>query len=237
MAQAAYKQNRAKPLRASWIWRVLSWAALAFGVFYCCCLAGLVALKWIHPPTTAVQSQRRIAALLHHRKYQKRYTWVPLGRISRDLQHAVIAGEDTRFYQHHGFDWEEMKKVMDSELERKRLGRGASTITQQLVKNVFLTTNRSILRKGVEALLVPPAEFILGKQRILELYLNLIEWGPGVYGAEAAAGFYYNEPASRVDRDQAARLAAIIPAPLARKPARMNEYSAEILDRMNRMGW
>ena len=160
-----------------------------------------------------------------------------MSAISPHLVHAVLLSEDDRFYQHHGFDWEEMKKVMDSDLEKKRLGRGASTITQQLVKNLFLTTNRSILRKGVEALLVPPAEFILGKQRILELYLNLIEWGPGVYGAEAAAGLYYNEPASRVGRDQAARLAAIVPAPLVRKPARMNEYSAEILDRMSRMGW
>jgi len=112
MVQTAPKQNRAKALRGSWTWHVLSWAALAFGVFYCCCLADLMALKWIHPPTTAVQAQRRIAALLHHRKYQKRYTWVSLARISRDLQHAVIAGEDSRFYQHHGFDWEEMKKVM-----------------------------------------------------------------------------------------------------------------------------
>jgi monofunctional biosynthetic peptidoglycan transglycosylase len=148
----------------------------------------------------------------------------------------VIAAEDTRFYQHRGIDWEEMGKIAEEKLQRGRL-RGGSTITQQLVKNLFLTTSRSVIRKGIEFTLVPFGELILGKRRILELYLNVIEWGPGVYGAEAAAQYCYGISAARVGREQAARLAACIPAPRARKPARMDDYSAEILARMRRMGW
>ena len=161
---------------------------------------------------------------------------MPLSRISRDLQHAVIAAEDGRFYQHRGFDWKEIQKVAEKDAEEGKLGRGASTITQQLVKNVFFTTHRSLLRKGIETTLTPVAEMILGKNRILELYLNVIEWGPGIYGAEAAAENWYRISAARVNRDQAARLAAIIPSPLRRKPAAMNDYSAQIQERMRSMG-
>jgi monofunctional biosynthetic peptidoglycan transglycosylase len=168
--------------------------------------------------------------------YHKRYVFLPLGRISLELQHAVIAAEDTRFYQHHGFDWEQVRIAVEEEREDGRL-RGASTLTQQLVKNLFLTTSRSFIRKGVEFTLVPLAERILGKRRILELCLNVVEWGPGVYGAEAAAEYHYGIPAARVNRDQGARLAAILPSPLRRKPARMNEYSGLILERMEKMGW
>jgi len=126
--------------------------------------------------------------------------------------------------------------VVEKEIERGRV-RGASTITQQLVKNLFFTIHRSPVRKAAEFTLAPLAELLLSKERILELYLNVIEWGPGVYGAEAAARQYYGIPASRVGREQAARLAAVIPLPRRRKPARMDDYSAEILERMTRMGW
>ena len=105
------------------------------------------------------------------------------------------------------------------------------------MKNLFLGTSRSFLRKGVEASLVPIAEFVLGKQRILELYLNIVEWGPGVYGADAACRAYYGTAARTIDRDQAARLTAMLPAPLKRRPARMNSYSAIIQGRMRQMGW
>jgi monofunctional biosynthetic peptidoglycan transglycosylase len=162
---------------------------------------------------------------------------VALDRISPDLQHAVVSAEDGRFYQHHGIDWKEVQKVVDQDVEEGKLGRGGSTITQQLVKNLFLTTNRSIFRKAVEFTLAPTAELILPKQRILELYLNVIEWGPGVYGAEAASHFWYNTPAARVNREQSARLAAVIPSPLHRQPSRMTWYSAEILHRMSQTGW
>jgi monofunctional biosynthetic peptidoglycan transglycosylase len=184
-----------------------------------------------------VQMERRVQAFRAHRSYHKHYEFVPLSNISPNLQHAVVAAEDGRFRQHHGFDWVEMQKVLENDLNRHRLGRGGSTITQQLVKNLFLTTERSFVRKGVESALVPVVEEFLTKDRILELYLNVIEWGPGIYGAEAASEHYYHVHASQVTRDQAARLAAIIPAPLKRKPERMNEYSAVILERMEQTGW
>ena len=205
--------------------------------FYVCLGIALVGLKWINPPTTMVQIERRLQALIHRRPYHKRYAFVPLRRISKDLQHAVLASEDERFFNHHGIDWTEVHKVVDQDLDRGKLGRGASTITQQLVKNLFLTTSRSVLRKALEFTVAPPADFILGKQRVLELYLNVIEWGPGVYGAEAAANYYYDTPAARVGREQAARLAAVIPSPLTRKPPRMEMLSADILERMRNLGW
>lgn len=184
-----------------------------------------------------VQIQRRLEAARAHRPYKKRYQFVPLRQISPNLQHAVIAAEDGRFFEHHGFDWIEMHKVLEDDLRHERLGRGGSTITQQLAKNLFLTTERSVVRKAVESSVVPLVEWLLVKDRILELYLNVIEWGPGIYGAEAASEYYYHEPASATGREQAARLAAIIPSPLKRKPARMNQYSEEILNRMSKTGW
>jgi monofunctional glycosyltransferase len=205
-------------------------------VFYACIALSVAALRWINPLFTTVQLQRHIQALIHRTPYHKRYRFVPLDHISIELQHAVIAAEDARFYQHHGFDWNQVQIAFDESMEGGRT-RGASTITQQLVKNLFLTTNRSAIRKGIEFTLVPLAEHILGKRRILELYLNVVEWGPGVYGAEAAAQYHFDISAARVNRDQGVRLAAILPAPLRRKPARMNDYSARILERMRQMGW
>jgi monofunctional biosynthetic peptidoglycan transglycosylase len=165
-----------------------------------------------------------------HRKF------IPLSQISPELQHAVIAAEDTRFYLHHGFDWDQIQIAAEEDLEGERT-RGASTLTQQLVKNLFFGTGRSFLRKGAEASLVPVAEIVLGKRRILELYLNVVEWGPGIYGAESASRYYDETSARNIGREQAARLAAILPAPLKRRPERMNKYSAIILQRMGRMGW
>src|SRR3984957_4024300 len=198
---------------------------------YGLCGAGIVLLRWVNPWTTAVQMERHVQALRAHRAYKKHYEFVSLQDISPNLQHAVVAAEDGRFRQHHGFDWIEMQKVLEDDVKRQRLGRGGSTIKQQLVKNLFLTTERSFVRKGVEFSLVPLMEAFLTKDRILELYLNVIEWGPGTYGAEAAAEHYYHAHAIEMTREQAARLAAIIPAPLKRKPAQMNEYSAVIMER------
>jgi len=196
----------------------------------------LVAARWIDPPTTAVHIQRRVQAWIHHRPYQKRHKFIPLKQISPDLQHSVIAAEDARFYQHHGFDWHEIQIAAQEDLEGERT-RGASTISQQLVKNLFFGTGRSIFRKGAELALVPVAELVLGKQRILEIYLNVVEWGPGVYGAESACRYHNRTSARHIGREQAARLAAILPAPLKRRPERMNSYSAVILTRMRQMGW
>jgi monofunctional biosynthetic peptidoglycan transglycosylase len=231
---AFLKKARPSPRRI--LYGVLRVALVCIAAFYVLTLLGLAGLRWINPPFTAVQAERRVQSWIHRTPYHKRYFFVPLDRISPNFQHAVIAAEDSRFYQHHGFDWEEVRNAVEEEREDGRL-RGASTITQQLVKNLFLSTSRSFIRKGIEFTLVPAAERILNKRRILELYLNVVEWGPGVYGAEAAAQYYYKIPAARADRDQAARLAAILPSPLRRKPVRMNEYSTVILERMSKMGW
>ena len=204
----------------------------------------LVALKFIDPPTTAVHAERRIESWFgdtpNNKPYDAHYTFVPLSRISPDFQHAVIAAEDARFYQHHGFDFHQIQLDAASDLDDHKPNhriRGASTLTQQLVKNLFFGTGRSILRKAAETTLVPVAELVLGKQRILELYLNVVEWGPGIYGAEAASRYYFHTSARNLNRHQAAELAAILPAPLHRRPDHMTHYTALILQRMQQMGW
>lgn len=216
---------------------VLALATAVVVAFYALAVLQLIVLRWINPPTTTVQVERRVEAWIHGRPYSKRYRFVPLSRISPYLQHAVVSAEDGRFYEHHGIDWKEVQQVIDQDIEEGHVGRGGSTITQQLIKNLFMTTHRSFLRKGVEFTLAPLAERILSKRRILELYLNVIEWGPGVYGAESAARLWFGVSAAQVNREQAARLAAVIPAPLRRKPARMTWYSSEIEKRMAQRGW
>ncbi|MGD0481321.1 MAG: monofunctional biosynthetic peptidoglycan transglycosylase [Terracidiphilus sp.] len=212
---------------------------LAIGVVGCWLLAALllVAAKWIDPPTTAVHMERRVEAWIHRKPYRLRYQFVPLSQISPNLQHAAISAEDERFYQHHGFDWHAIEIAAEDDMERGHRIRGGSTITQQLVKNLFFGTGRSFLRKGAEFTLVPVAELVLGKQRILELYLNEVEWGPGIYGVEAASRTYYGTSARKINRDEAARLAAVLPLPLKRRPDRMDHYSEIILDHMREMGW
>lgn len=211
--------------------------AAVVAIIYLSLVLMIASVKWIDPPTTSVHIERRLEAWRTRKPYQKRYHFVPASQISADLRHAVVAAEDTRFNEHSGIDWVEVQKILEQDLEKGKLGRGGSTISQQLVKNLFLTTSRSWVRKGLEFTLVPVAEFMLGKDRILELYLNVIEWGPGVYGADAAARYWYNIPASRVGREQAARLASVIPAPRRRRPGRMDAYTDVILMRMKQMGW
>src|SRR5579864_2916846 len=230
------KADTRTPLRTSFLRSLIRWLAISAVILWSFPALILVAARWIDPPTTAVHVQRRLQAWTHHTPYRKRYKFISLTQISPDLQHAVIAAEDAHFYQHHGFDWHEIQIAAGEDLEGDRT-RGASTITQQLVKNLFFGTNRSILRKGAEASLVPVAEFVLGKRRILEIYLNVVEWGPGVYGAESACRYYDGTAARTIGRQQAARLAAILPAPLKRRPERMNSYSGIILKRMDQMGW
>jgi monofunctional biosynthetic peptidoglycan transglycosylase len=196
----------------------------------------LIALRWIDPPFTAVHVQRRVQALISGARYVKRYDFAGLESISPNLQHAVVAAEDARFYKHHGFDWVEVRNAVEDEIEDGR-SRGASTLTQQLMQTLFFGTGRSFVRKAAEAALVPVAELVLGKRRILELYVNVVEWGPGVYGAEAACQYHYSASARRIGRDQAARLAAILPSPRKRRPDRMRQYSARVLERMAQLGW
>ena len=235
MTEELHTRNKTS-LRENFLRIFIRW--LAIGVVFVWSLATLtlVAARWIDPPTTAVHIQRRLQAWVHHTPYHERYRFVPLSQISPELQHAVVAAEDARFYQHNGFDWHEIQIAADDDLEGGR-SRGASTITQQLVKNLFFGTGRSLLRKVAEVTLVPVAEFVLGKRRILEIYLNVVEWGPGIYGAESASRYHNGIAARNIGRQEAARLAAILPAPLKRRPERMNHYSELILERMQQMGW
>ncbi|HWA94775.1 MAG TPA: monofunctional biosynthetic peptidoglycan transglycosylase [Terracidiphilus sp.] len=225
-----------KLLRAVFLWIVALTVALwLFFAFL------LVLFRFVDPPTTALHIERRIQSLTGSlpgsKPYRPRYDFIPLSQISPNLQHAVVAAEDARFYQHHGFDWQQIQLAVDEDREGHRL-RGASTIDQQLIKNLFFGTSRSFLRKGAEASLVPVAEVVLGKRRILELYLNVVEWGPGgIYGADAACRYHYGISARAIGRDQAARLAAILPNPIRRRPQRMDHYSSIILTRMSQMGW
>ena len=233
----AETQTLPPPARRQFSVRALvQWLFLGLALLWSLAALILFAARWIDPPTTAVHIERRLQAWIHHKPYRERYEFVPLGQISPDLQHAVIAAEDARFYQHHGFDWRAIQIAAQDDVEGGRI-RGGSTITQQLVKNLFFGTGRSILRKGAEFTLVPVAELVLGKRRILELYLNEVEWGPGVYGAESACRYYYRSSARDIDRQRAAQLAAILPLPLKRRPDRMQRYTAIILARMRQVGW
>jgi monofunctional biosynthetic peptidoglycan transglycosylase len=224
------------PRRKSFLRSFVRWTAIVVVSLWSLAALSLVAAKWIDPPTTALHVERRLQAFVHRKPYQEHYTFVPLSEISPNFQHAVIAAEDARFYQHHGFDWQAIQLAAQEDMEGGRT-RGGSTLTQQLVKNLFFGTGGSIFRKGAEFTLVPVAEFVLGKRRILELYVNVVEFGPGIYGAEAACRYHDKISARNIDRQQSAQLAAILPAPLKRRPARMTRYSAIILRRMQQMGW
>jgi monofunctional glycosyltransferase len=233
--------RRKLTLRSFALWLLITLASL-----WLLAALTLAALRFIDPPTTAVHAERRIQSWFSTKPYTASYDFVPLNRISPDFQHAVIAAEDARFYQHHGFDWQAMEIAAEGDLSdhggpddhkpNHRL-RGGSTIDQQLVKNLFFGTGRTLLRKGAETTLVPIAELVLGKQRILELYLNVVEWGPGIYGAEAASRYYFHTSARNLNRRQAAELAAILPAPLKRRPDHMTRYSTLIQERMRQMNW
>ena len=139
--------------------------------------------------------------------------WVPYERISLNLKAAVVTSEDARFMTHHGFDWQGIQYALQKNLKKDRLVAGGSTISQQLAKNLFLSPDRSFLRKGEEAIITVMLETVLGKRRILEIYLNVIQWVQGIYGAEAAARHYFHTPAARLSVWQSATLAAMIPDP------------------------
>ncbi|MBP6373774.1 MAG: monofunctional biosynthetic peptidoglycan transglycosylase [Flavobacterium sp.] len=151
------------------------------------------------------------------------HNWVPLDRISRNLQKAVIASEDGRFLTHHGFDFEAIQKAMENNEQGKKL-KGGSTISQQTAKNVFLWQGRSYLRKGLEAYFTVLIELIWGKERIMEVYLNSIEMGDGVYGAQAACQYWYRKDASSLTKIQAAGIAAILPNPRKYKATNSSAY-------------
>lgn len=188
-------------------------------------------LRTSNPSSTSLIDTRSREARARGQQARREQVWVPLEKISPNLQRAVLAGEDTNFVTHHGFDYQAIQKAWEqaqreTAREAKQEGedddwlpnfpdfkRGASTISQQLAKNLYLSSQRSFIRKGQEAVVTVMLERLLSKRRILEIYLNVIEWGDGVYGAEAAAQRYFRKPASTLNANEAAFLSAMIPNP------------------------
>jgi monofunctional glycosyltransferase len=232
---------------------LLVWATVELLTF-----PNVARLRTENPTTTSLIEARVADAESNDRKFVRRMNWQPIERISPHLQRAVIAGEDARFFQHNGFDWEAIQKAWDEavkegEKEAKAEGnydpnswippmpsfkRGASTITQQLAKNLYLSEERSFFRKGREAAITYFLEEELSKRRILEIYLNVIEWGDGIYGAEAASRHYFKKSASNLTAREAAYLAAMIPSPLnvfnpTKNPKRVARRQRAIMRYMN----
>lgn len=181
-------------------------------------------LSSTNPTSTALMDARETQAKEQRRSIGRQWMWVPLSRISPHLRHAVVAAEDASFFTHEGFDWEGIREAALYNLEAGEMKRGGSTITQQLAKNLYLSSERSLLRKAREALITRSLEQRLTKKRILELYLNVAEWGKGVYGAEAAARHHFGKPSRDLTADEAAWLAAILPSPRRYDPLRKTTF-------------
>jgi len=199
------------------------------------------ALATRNPEVTALMRQRAEEALRAGRAPRRVQTWVPLRRVSRHLIHAVLASEDQRFFGHEGVDWEAIQKSMDEDRKKRRFARGGSTITQQLAKNLLFTTGKTLTRKLRELVVARWMEQDLSKPRILELYLNVIEWGDGIYGCEAAARRYFGKSAADLDETEAAGMAAMIPNPRRINPrvdpARFARARRRVLWLMARAGY
>jgi len=219
----------------AWGRRGLAGAVSLLATYLGGCVVALGIYASVFPPVTAVQLQRRVEALVSGSPAGQTYVPVPLSRIDPDLPLAVVAGEDSRFFLHSGIDWTEVENALRTYWQGGEL-RGASSISQQLVKNLFLTTHRTIVRKALEVPLTYAAELLLSKRRILELYVNVIEWGPGVFGVEAATHYHYGTSARHLTEAQAAALAACIPAPLDRHPETVGRYRHVIRERMDVLG-
>jgi monofunctional biosynthetic peptidoglycan transglycosylase len=207
--------------------RLLLWGILIVGL-----PLGVLALTWLatlpdvgklarhNPTSTALMDRRMAKESKEKRPITKQWSWAPLSRISSHLQRAVVVAEDASFFVHEGFDWEGIRDAALHNLEAGEMKRGGSTITQQLAKNLYLSSERSLLRKAREALITRSLEHHLTKERILELYLNVAEWGRGVYGAEAAARHHFGKSAADLTMSEAAWLAAILPSPQRYDPIR-----------------
>src|SRR5436853_7747377 len=220
------------------MWRVIRYTIYAIlGIvlgglsFEAATLPHVSVLRDQNPATTSLIETRLREARANGLEPKRVQIWMPLEKISAQLQRAVLAGEDTNFATHHGFDYEAIQRAYDqaqkeAEKEAKQEGendnwlpnmpdfkRGASTISQQLAKNLYLSSERSFMRKGQEAIITYFMERNLSKRRILELYLNVIEWGDGIYGADAASQYYFHKPASALNQREAAFLSAMIPNP------------------------
>jgi monofunctional biosynthetic peptidoglycan transglycosylase len=199
------------------------------------------ALKRANPSTTAYIEADKAKAAAEGRKARIEWQWVPYARIAAPLKHAVVVSEDLNFFSHRGFDLGEIRAALRDAWEDREMPRGASTLTQQLARNLWLSPERKWGRKLNEALLTVKMERALSKQRILELYLNCVEFGPGVYGAEAAARRYFKKSAGELDDREAAQLAAGLPSPSRWHPGSTGPvYQRRVerlLARMARTGW
>jgi monofunctional biosynthetic peptidoglycan transglycosylase len=177
-----------------------------------------------NPTETALMRQRIDEAHDQGKTMKVDYRWTPLSNVPRHVRMAILVSEDASFFSHAGIDWYEIRESMETNWEEGRIVRGGSTITQQLAKNLYLSTSRDPIRKLKELIITWMLESTLSKKRILELYLNIIEWGHGVFGIEAAAQRYFHKPASRLSMDEGARLAAVIPSPLLHQPTETSSY-------------
>ncbi len=187
-------------------------------------LFSIFSLDIENPKETALMQQRVEEAHEKGKKLSIDYRWVSLTKVPKHVRRAVLIAEDARFYDHAGIDWHEIGESFETNWEQGRIVRGGSTITQQLAKNLYLSTSRDPIRKFKELLIAWMLEAWLSKKRILELYLNIIEWGRGTFGIEAAAQRYFHKPASLLTMEEGARLAAVIPSPLRRRPTDDNDY-------------
>ena len=192
-------------------------------LFFGSTLLAVVALKWVPVYYTPLMFTRLIDQKSEGKELKLSHSWVPLNEISENLSLAVIASEDQRFMEHSGFDFEQINKAIDEANAGKRQ-RGASTISQQTAKNVFLWQGHSWIRKGLEAYFTMLIEWVWGKERIIEVYLNSIEMGDGIYGAQAVAEEHFSKNAAKLTRAESALIAATLPSPLKRNSARPSSY-------------
>ncbi len=204
-------------------------------------VAAVALLRWVNPWSSAMMVETRVDSWFDNdpHPFVLRQQWRDYDHISRELALAVISSEDQRFLDHHGFDFTQIQKAMD-EAERGGRSRGASTITQQVAKNLFLWNGHSWMRKGMEAWFTVLIEALWSKRRILEVYLNIAEFGRGIYGAEAAAQNFFHKPAARLNRAEAARLAAVLPNPVRMRAEAPGNYlqrrQLEIQGQMGALG-
>jgi monofunctional biosynthetic peptidoglycan transglycosylase len=225
--------------KRSWWRRILVWTGWAVGLFLVLNILLVVVFRFVPVPTSGLMVQRRLEAWSEHKPYSARHRWVPLEDISPSLGVAVIAAEDQNFTEHFGFDWQAIEKAVQHN-EHSRRKRGASTVSQQTAKNLFLWSSRSWTRKGLEAWFTLLIEAGWSKKRILEVYLNIVEFGDGVYGAEAAARAYFGKSAKRLTPSEAALLAAVLPNPHRFHASAPSDYlrgrQAWILTQMRQLG-
>ena len=196
-----------------WLRRAALLALIGLAALQTWYLAWIVYWKWNNPAHTAFMQHALERLAVRNPSARLQQQWVAYGRISGNLKRAVVAAEDARFLTHEGVDWEAMEKAYEQNLKRGRVAHGGSTISQQLAKNLFLSAQRSYLRKAQELLITWMVESVWNKKRILEVYLNVAEWGDGVFGAQAAARHYFGVDCASLSPEQAARMAAMLPAP------------------------